>query len=389
MNRVILPPTDPTGPMWDLERFGKAPAYEPASGYEWSATAEGVQPIFFTGPAFDGQPTKVFAWLGVPKTEPGKKLPAMVLIHGGGGTAFANWVKMWNDRGYAAIAMDTCGCVPAGKYGAWQRHPQGGPPGWGGWGQTDWPREDQWTFHAVASALLAHSLIRSLPEVDPERTGVTGISWGGYLTSLVAGVDPRFKLAVPVYGCGYTLDMTFGGSVRGLKPEQADRWMRWWDPSAYLKNAKMPILWVNGTNDFAYTMNGWQKSYRDPQGPHTLSLKIRMPHGHGPAGEGPEEIHAFADQILQGGVPVCKVTGQGRDGSNVWVTFEAKAPVVKAELCYTKDTGDWTKKNWEAAPAELAAGKATAVLPEGTKCYYLNFTDDRNLIISSEHEELP
>ena len=45
-----------------------------------------------------------------------------------------------------------------------------------------------------------------LPGVDPDRIGVTGISWGGYLTCIVAGVDPRFRFAAPVYGCGFLGD---------------------------------------------------------------------------------------------------------------------------------------------------------------------------------------
>jgi len=387
IDRVIPPPTDPVGPMWDLDRFGPAPACEPATGYEWAETAPGVQPIFFAGPPYDGHPTKVFAWLGVPEAPAGERLPGMVLVDGGGGTAFAHWVKMWNDRGYAAIAMDTCGCVPVGTYGNWQRHPDGGPEGWGGFGQINDPREDQWTFHAVADALLAHSLLRSLPEVDPDRIGVTGISWGGYLTSLIAGVDPRFRFAAPVYGCGFTLDMTFGDSVRALGPEGADRWMRWWDPSAYLADAGMPILWVDGTNDFAYTLNGWQKSYRLPKGPHYLSLRIRMPHGH-TEGEVPEEIHALADQALKGGPALCRITDQGRDVREVWATFDAEVPVTKAELCFTKGTGPWVDRLWEAAPATLQDGRVTATLPEGTTCCFLNLTDERGLITSTEHEGL-
>ena len=35
-----------------------------------------------------GKPTRVFAYYGVPKGPAGTKFPAMVLIHGGGGTAF-------------------------------------------------------------------------------------------------------------------------------------------------------------------------------------------------------------------------------------------------------------------------------------------------------------
>ena len=35
-----------------------------------------------------------------------------MLIHGGCGTVFADWVKMWNDMGYAAIAIGTEGKIP-------------------------------------------------------------------------------------------------------------------------------------------------------------------------------------------------------------------------------------------------------------------------------------
>ena len=70
-------------------------------------------------------------------------------------------------------------------------------------GAIDQPVTDQWTYHAVADVILAHSLVLSFPEVDPNRTALTGISWGGYLTCIVAGLDDRFKAAVPVYGCGF------------------------------------------------------------------------------------------------------------------------------------------------------------------------------------------
>jgi len=383
--RVVPPPTDPVGPMWDLQRFGQAPRSYPAEGF----AEEGVQALFFEGPPYEGQPTRVFAWLGFPPDmKPGEKVPGMVLVHGGGGTAFASWVKLWTSRGYAAIAMDTCGCVPRGTYGKWERHDFGGPPGWGGYGQIDAPREDQWTFHAVAAALLAHSLLRAQPQVDPNRIGLTGISWGGYLTCIIAGVDPRYKLAVPVYGCGFTNEHSFADNVNNLGPERAARWMRWWDPSAYLPDVRMPMLWVTGTNDFAYTFNALQKSYRLPQTPRTLAIRLRMPHGHGAAGEGPEEIRVFADSLLKGGQPYGKITGQGRDGRNVWVTYTCPVPLAKAELLYTKDLGKWPDRKWEVLPAQCAEGRATATLPEGTTVYYLNLYDERNCAISSEHEEL-
>lgn len=380
-------PSDPTGPMWDVAALEKAPKTYPADPLR----ADGMKGIFFEGLPYQGKPTRVFAWIGMPATEPGKRVPGIVLVHGGGGTAFEAWVKLWTSRGYAAIAFDACGSIPVhiADPKKWQRHDAGGPPGWGGWTQIDEPREDQWTYHAVADALLADSLLRSQPGVDPERIGITGISWGGYLTGIIAGVDSRLKFAVPVYGCGFTNEHGFAKNVEALGPERAARWMRWWDPSVYLPAAKMPMLWVDGTNDFAYTMNALQKSYRLPRGVHTLCLRPRMPHGHGGPGENPKEIQVFADSIVNGGQSLAKVTGQGRDGRNVWATMASETPITKVELEFTKDTGPWQKRLWEALPAEIGAdGKVHATLPEGTKVYYLNFTDNRGCIVSTEHEEV-
>jgi dienelactone hydrolase len=383
---VAAESAQPTAQRWDLERLGQAPKTYSAPGLE----VPEVRALFYDGPICEGKPTRVFAYYGAPKAEPGKRLPAMVLVHGGGGTAFDRWVRLWNQRGYAAIAMDLCGCVPVRDTAKkWKHHEHGGPPGWGGFDQIDWPAHDQWTYQAIADILLAHSLIRSFPEVDPQRIGVTGISWGGYLTSLVSGVDSRFRFAVPVYGCGYLGDNSaWLANFERMTPDQRARWLGWWDPSVYLRHTTMPVLWVNGTNDFAYPMDSWQKSYRTPQGPHTLCLRLRMPHGHGPAGENPPEIHAFAESTLRAGAALAKVTSQGRRGDQAWASYESATPIVRAELNYTRDEGRWQQRKWEAAPAELApaARRATARLPQGVKVFYLNLIDSRGLIVSSEHE---
>lgn len=198
-----------TRALWDARALDTPPAVFPVDvpASNDYGRVEGVRPIFYAGEPLDGRPTRVFAWIGLPEgASPERKVPAIVLVHGGGGTAFAKWVATWNARGYAAIAMDTNGSIPQGERDGrpHPRHAFSGPPGWGASvSQIVRPIEDQWTYHAVAAIMRAHSLIRSLPEVDADRTGVTGISWGGYLTSIVMGVDDRFKFAAPVYGCGW------------------------------------------------------------------------------------------------------------------------------------------------------------------------------------------
>ena len=381
-------PVTNRGPRWDMKALDATPKTYPAD----APVAEGVTSVFYEGMPWRGKPTRVFAYYGLPKTEPGTKAPGMVLIHGGGGTAFDAWVRLWTSRGYAAIAMDTCGCVPIGSYGKWQRHDAGGPAGWGGFDQVDEPVEDHWTYHAIADVVLAHSLLRSLPEVDADRIGVTGISWGGYLTCIVSGVDPRFRFAVPVYGCGFLGDnSTWLPRFEKMGQEKAALWLSRWDPSVRLGESTMPMLWVTGTNDFAYPMDSLQKSYGLARGPQTLCLRIRMPHGHGGAGENPPEILAFADSHLRDGVPLACITGQGRDGRQAWATFEAKSPIQRAELNYTRQTGRWQERTWETAPAQLdlAGGKVTVRLPEEAKVYYMNLIDQRNLIVSTAHVEIP
>ena len=60
-----------------------------------------------------------------------------------------------------------------------------------------------WTYHAVAAVIRGHVAAGRRAEVDATGSASPGISWGGYLTCIVAGLDDRLKVAVPVYGCGF------------------------------------------------------------------------------------------------------------------------------------------------------------------------------------------
>ena len=98
---------------WQLDKWRQAPEVFPADPALFDfAIPENVQPIFYTGADYQGRETRVFAWLGVPETAGDEKLPAMVLVHGGGGSAFAEWTAYWNRRGIR------CDC-----HGPLQLHP--------------------------------------------------------------------------------------------------------------------------------------------------------------------------------------------------------------------------------------------------------------------------
>jgi dienelactone hydrolase len=351
---------------------------------EWTDESGPVRGLYYEGLEYQGRPTRVFAWYARPEKFEGK-LPAMVLVHGGGGKAFREWAELWAARGYAAIAMDLAGVGPDGK-----RLPDGGPA------QGDQQKffdiaegvKNAWTYHAIANVVRAASLLASFEEVDAQRIGVTGISWGGYLTCIAAGVDERFKVAVPVYGCGFLHHNSVWLPQFERLGEHRQRWIDAFEPSQYLPGAGMPMLWVNGTNDFAYPLDSYQKSYRAAPGKRTLCVTVRMPHGH-PAGWAPREIGLFVDSVLKQGTPLASWKDVHRQGRQVTGEVTSPAPIAKAELHFTTDSGEWQMRSWQSQPAEIDGGKVRALLPADSQItYFLTVTDERGAVVSTEHESL-
>ena len=58
-----------------------------------------LETIYFTGEVFEGEKTRIFAYLGRPR-QPAGKIPGILHIHGGGQTANIDWVRFWVHRGY-------------------------------------------------------------------------------------------------------------------------------------------------------------------------------------------------------------------------------------------------------------------------------------------------
>ena len=384
---------------WNLTELKRAPAMR------WLVQTGSVHSLLYTGEKLNATNTEVFAFYASPITlgeaKPGTKFPGVVLIHGGGGTAFAEWAHLWAKRGYAAIAMDLSGSQPidpvydekgipvsgrSNKPESRKRLPNGGPDhghaekfdSMGGDVSDDWP------FHAAASVIRAHSLLRSFPEVDADRTAVTGISWGGYTTCLVASLDDRFKAAVPVYGCGFLHE---GESVQ--KPsidklgDRRDAWVKAYDPSSLLPSCRVPILWVNGTNDVHYPLDSYQKSFDVVPGKKQMRIEVNMPHGH-PPGWAPQEIGLFIDSFCRDGKPLAvpgKITTQGDE---VRLAFESAVPVKSATLHYTTDTGLRSKREWKSLPARIGKGVVTAPKPPAdANTWFIALTDERGAMVTS------
>ncbi|MGD9646199.1 MAG: serine hydrolase [Pirellulales bacterium] len=376
---------------WDVTQLSEPPKFE------WVEESAPVRSLFYKAEPYGGHPTRVFAYYATPATlagrspADGERFPAMVLLHGGGGTAFREWVELWAKRGYAAIAMDLAGHRPIegsnphdGANRA--RLPDGGPNQGDDekFGSISKPTTEQWPYHAVAAAVRGHSLVRSFPEVDAERTGVTGISWGGYLTCIVAGVDQRFKAAVPVYGCGFLHENSaWLDRLERMSSEERERWVSLWDPSRYLPAVSMPILFVNGTNDFAYPLDSYMKSFAAVPGKKHLRVTVNMPHSH-PAGWAPAEIGLFIDQQLRGGEPLPAVGEIMIDNGKLTASCDSATELAGAELHFTTDTGPINQRSWKSRPATLESGRIIVdAPPDEATAWFVTVVDERGAVTSS------
>ncbi|MEQ8786261.1 MAG: prolyl oligopeptidase family serine peptidase [Pirellulaceae bacterium] len=381
-----LPKTTP----WDLAELSQAPAFT------WIDDKGPVRSLLYAGEPYQGKPTRVFAYYATPGTLSGdaskdRDLPAMVLVHGGGGTAFREWARLWAERGYAAIAMDLAGCRPIEdrdphKKENRERLPDGGPDQNVAekFDAIDQPPGEQWPYHAVANVLRAHSLVRSFAEVDPSRTGVTGISWGGYLTCITAGVDDRFSAAVPVYGCGFLQHHSaWDKQFAKMSPAQRKRWQTLWDPSRYLPAVSMPILFVNGTNDFAYPLDSYMKSYDAVPGEKQLRVTVKMRHSH-PAGWAPAEIGLFIDQHLKQGKPLLEIGPPRVEAGKARASTSGRAKLASAAIHWTIDDRAMNERDWQTAAADVEGATILADAPPAEAlAWFFTATDDRGAIVSS------
>jgi cephalosporin-C deacetylase-like acetyl esterase len=373
---ATLPATTP----WDLAALSKPPEFEWREGKE-------VRSLFYKGEPYQGKPTRVFAYYASPGSLAGdpwldKDLPGIVLVHGGGGTAFPEWAKLWASRGYAAIAMDLGIRGPAEeKFLA-----DGGPrPKDSVKFATGQPATDQWTYHAVADVIRAHSLLLSFDEVDPARTALTGISWGGYLTCIVAGLDDRFKAAVPVYGCGFLHENSvWFKTLESMSPKDRETWVRLWDPSMYVGSATMPMLFANGGTDFAYPPDSHAKTYALVTSPKQLHFVPHLPHGH--YFDKPEAVRVFIDHHLKGGMPLPSIGRVQVGGKQLVAPVTTATKLLKAELHFTVESlrADSPARKWTSQPAMIENGSIRSDLPPAeATAWFLTVADERNATVSS------
>jgi dipeptidyl aminopeptidase/acylaminoacyl peptidase len=190
--------------------------------------------------SYDG--TRVHGWiLHPPKFNPRRKYPAIVEVHGGP-RAMYGWGLFHEMQYLAASGYVVFYTNPRGSQGYGEAFTKAIINNWGG--------PDYEDVMAGTDALC------NLPYVDTARVGVTGGSYGGYMTNWIVGHTQRFKAAVTQRSV-VNLVSFFGSSDVGydIKDEfLATPWEKVEElvrmsPLTYVNKIRTPLLILHNESD--------------------------------------------------------------------------------------------------------------------------------------------
>jgi dipeptidyl aminopeptidase/acylaminoacyl peptidase len=218
---------------------------------ELRARVELATPIEFTATSADGAEVQCWAIPPLAGTGPGAgPWPTILNIHGGPYAQYG-WGLFDEFQYQAAAGFGVLYCNPRGSSGyseAWARAirwPEATDPG-SGWGGVD---------HDDVLACVDEA-IRRFDWIDPDRLGVQGGSYGGYLTSWIVSHGDRFKAACSERAANNLLTLEYHSDIAGEfrsyvghnHVERPNLYRRQ-SPATYLERITTPLLLIHSEDD--------------------------------------------------------------------------------------------------------------------------------------------
>jgi dipeptidyl aminopeptidase/acylaminoacyl peptidase len=194
-----------------------------------------ASPERFVARSADG--SEVECWVMAPVgAEAGKRYPALLNVHGGPfsqyGNRFMDEFQLQSAAGFGVIYCNPRGSTGYGEqWGRAIRWPECAHDPGTGWGSVD--------FEDVMAC--ADTACERFSWIDPDRLGILGGSYGGYMTSWVIGHTDRFRAACSERACNNLLTMEYTADIAGyirsyVGPDHLT------DPGAYLRQS--PVSYV-------------------------------------------------------------------------------------------------------------------------------------------------
>ncbi|HVB08843.1 MAG TPA: S9 family peptidase [Bacillota bacterium] len=193
--------------------------------------------------SFDGQ--MIDAWVLRPlHAEAGRRYPLILEVHGGPHAAYGHGI-FHEFQIFAALGYGVLYTNPRGSIGYGEAFTQACVDDWGGGDYKD--------------VMAAADMACSWDWVDPERLGITGGSYGGFMTNWVIGHTTRFAAAVTLrsvvnfftkYGVADNGWMHNSRELGGADLWADEEKVFYHSPLRYVRNVKTPTLVIHSDEDY-------------------------------------------------------------------------------------------------------------------------------------------
>ena len=204
----------------------------------------------FTAPAPGSDGLEVDAWIvRPPDFDPDQTYPTLINIHGGPFTQYGDYfydeAQHQARAGFVVLYANPRG--GSGRDQAWGHAIQGKKLGGPGWGTVDF--DD--IMSVVDTALERFSFI------DPDRLGVLGGSYGGYMTSWIIGHTNRFAAACSERAVNNLITLDLTSDIAGVAGYWFDTTalgdheeMMAMSPITYADQMDTPLLIIHSDEDW-------------------------------------------------------------------------------------------------------------------------------------------
>ncbi len=247
---------------------------------EWLAETIRMPAERLTWTVADG--TLIEGWVIKPVGfEPSREYPMILKIHGGPygayGNTFFQTFHVLSNTGFFVLYVNPRGSTGYGHAYQWATR--------GAWGEVD--TED--FLNGVEAAMAKY------PEINPDRVGVSGGSYGGYMTNWLTSTTDRFAAAVTSrsitnweswYGDSDAQGLT-DHAFYGPPWEERERYRRL-SPISYVENVTAPTLIIHSENDYRTPIGDgeqWFMALMKRKVPVELVRYPRSSHGLSRSGE--------------------------------------------------------------------------------------------------------
>jgi len=238
----------------------------------------------------DGTPVE--GWVLKPRGyDPARAWPLILSMHGGPHGAYGNDFsfehQLFAANGYLVVYTNPRGSTNYGEKFLWGT--------WGGWGNLD--------FEDVMAGV---DYAKTRYNVDEKRLGVTGYSYGGFLTNWVIGHTTRFAAAIS--GAGISNWISDYGTADIPRTKESEFFGPPWDPRAkeilrkqspieYVAAVKTPTLFVDGESDARVPIEEAEQMYTALRKLHVPARMVRYPDSYHGGWSPWNTVHRYYEEL--------------------------------------------------------------------------------------------